>query len=297
MGAQLKHNNPKVGMACMVAAMFIFAVVNACVKQISHTYDIWQITFFRFFLTMGPAFYLLNREGLPHSLKTTQWKMLLTLGALGAGAVYVLFKAFHIGRLADVTALAYSSILFLTVLAVPVLKEKVDGRRWLAVLVGFSGVLLMASPDKNFQVGSLLGLLFAFMDAWLMILIRILTRKDKTSTVVFYFALFASLTSLPFMLFSFKMPTSFQDILYFLFIGIGGGIGQIFLTSAYRFAPASTVAPMIYTAMIWGGLFGVIFFGEPLTVPLISGAIVVVLSSLYIIHRENKVRSQDLILE
>ncbi len=282
-----RTQNIKGGILSMLLAMFLFAISNVFVKEIADTYGIWQIVFCRFFFVLIPIIYLLKKDGGIPALKPKKLHLLAITGVIGAVGVFILFKAFQIGRLADVTALAYSSILFLTALSVPFLKEKVGWRRWTAVLVGFSGILLMASPDTNIQVGSLLAIGFAFIDAVIMILLRLSTAHNKVSTTVFYMASFAALTALPFMLGEFIMPVSMKDALILIFIGVSGGVGQIFLTRAYSIAPAVAVAPMIYTSMIWGGLFGILFFGESLTIHLISGGIIVILSSLYIIYREN----------
>ncbi len=292
--------NIKTGILCMLLAMFIFAIVNVAVKELAMTYSVWQITFCRFFFVLFPVLYLLKKEGGKSALRPQKIHLLIATGVIGALGVFILFEAFHIGRLADVTALAYSSIIFLTALSVPFLKEVVGWRRWAAVLVGFSGILLMANPDIGFQMGSLLAIVFAFMDAVVMILLRIITRHNKIGTTVFYTALFATLTSAPFMLMDFSMPENWGDFSLLAFLGLGGGIGQIFLTRAYSIAPAVAVAPMIYTSMIWGALFGVFFFDESLTLSLISGGIIVVLSSTYIIYRENIERNtppRDLLID
>ena len=286
-----RFQNVPAGIFSILVAMFIFSLCNVSVKLISGTYGTWQITFARFAFVLIPVFYLLKKDGLRVALKPKRIDLLAGTGILGACAVFVLFKAFHLGNLAEVTALAYSSILFLTALSVPILKETVGWRRWCAVVVGFTGVILMASPGTSFATGSLLAIVFALMDAGIMILLRLSTAHNRVSTTVFYMSLFAALVSLPFMSFDFVMPTSLFDISIFLFLGIGGGIGQIFMTRAYDLAPASAVSPMVYTSMLWGGLFGVTFFSETITPNLISGAIVVVLCSLYIIYRENVERN------
>lgn len=299
----MKTQNPqnvKSGILCMILAMFIFAIVNAAVKDLADTYSVWQITFCRFFFVLFPVLYLLKKEGGKKALKPVKLHLLAATGIIGAFAVFILFKAFQTGRLADVTALAYSSILFVTALSVPFLKEAVGWRRWAAVAVGFSGVLLMANPDIEFQTGSLLAICFAFMDAVIMILLRISTRYNAIGATVFYMALFATLTSFPFMLMEFSMPTNWTDFALLAFLGLGGGVGQIFLTRAYSIAPAVAVAPMIYTSMIWGALFGIFFFEESLTLPLVSGAVIVILCSIYIIYRENIERNippRDLLID
>ncbi|NCP62355.1 MAG: DMT family transporter [Alphaproteobacteria bacterium] len=298
---KMQHpQNVKSGILCMILAMFIFAVVNVTVKGLASTYGVWQITFCRFFFVLFPVLYLLKKEGGKSALKPVKLHLLAATGIIGSFAVFILFKAFQTGRLADVTALAYSSILFVTALSVPFLKEAVGWRRWAAVVVGFSGVLLMANPDMGFQTGSLLAVCFAFMDAVIMILLRISTRYNAIGTTVFYMALFAALTAFPFMLMEFSMPNNRTDFALLAFLGLGGGVGQIFLTRAYSIAPAVAVAPMIYTSMIWGALFGIFFFGESLTLPLVSGAVIVILCSIYIIYRENVERNvppRDLLID
>ena len=287
-----RAQNVPAGIISILVAMFIFAICNVVAKQISSTYGVWQITCSRFLFVLIPTMYLLKKDGFREALRPKRMDLLAGTGILGAFAVFILFKAFQLGNLASVTALAYSSILFLTALSVPILKETVGWRRWLAVVVGFTGVILMASPKASFETGSLLAVLFAFMDAGIMIFLRLSTAHNRVSTTVFYMAVFATLTSLPFAISEFQMPTSLADISAFLLLGIGGGIGQIFMTRAYDLAPASAVSPMIYSSMIWGGLFGVILFDETITPKLISGAIVVVLCSLYIIYREKFERNQ-----
>ena len=300
----LRPQNVKIGILSMLLAMFTFSIVNVLVKELSSTYSVWQITFCRFFFVIFPVLYLLKKEGgsggIKATLKPQKLSLLVVIGLIGALGVFILFKAFQVGRLADVTALAYSSIIFLTALSVPLLKEAVGWRRWMAVLVGFSGILLMASPDKNIQMGSLLAIVFAIIDAIIMILLRITTQHNKVSTTVFYTALVAALTCFPFMIEDFLMPLTLRDTAMLIFLGLGGGVGQTFLTKAYSIAPAVAVAPMIYTSMIWGGLFGVLCFGESLTLNLLVGAFVVVLCSVYIIYRENKERNnppRDLLID
>lgn len=292
--------NIKNGILCMLLAMFIFAIVNVAVKELAATYSVWQITFCRFFFVLFPVVYLLKKEGGKSTLKPQKIHLLIAIGVIGALGVFILFEAFHIGRLADVTALAYSSIIFLTALSVPFLKEVVGWRRWAAVVVGFSGILLMANPQIGFQMGSLLAIVFAFMDAVVMILLRIVTRHNKISTTVFYTALVATFVSFPFMASDFLMPHNWIDFALLAFLGLGGGLGQIFLTRAYSIAPAVSVAPMIYTSMIWGALFGVFFFGEFLSLSLIVGGAIVILCSTYIIYRENIERNtppRDLLID
>jgi drug/metabolite transporter (DMT)-like permease len=281
------QQNTFLGIVYMLLAIFIFSIVNLVVKKIAGTYSIWQLTFCRFFFALIPVFFLLSLK----SLQTKRGPLLGTIGVLNALSAFLIFEALHIGRLADVTAIAYSSILFVTAFSVPLLKEKVGIYRWSAVVIGFVGVLVMANPGGTsnlFELGALLSILFAALDGFVMILLRLVTRTERVPTVVFYALLSASLVSLPFMLLSFKAPLSGVDAFYLIFIGVGGGLGQLFLTRAYHLASAVAVAPMIYTALIWGALFGIVLFAEPLTTHFLVGGSLVIVCSLYIIYRAYK---------
>lgn len=277
------------GIFNMIAAMLIFSTVNFAVKFLSTGYGVWEIVFCRFAFTLIPASVMVaaQRKGF-HGLKTEQMPQYIILGALGAGAVFILFKAFAIGQFANVTALAYSSIIFLTLLSPIFLKETVGWRRWLAVAVGFVGIILMVHPDPaSFDIGALLAAGFAFFDAILMMMLRSIGKRDKSATIVFFFALYAALFSLPMMLFEgFVMPLNVTDLALLAFLGIGGGIGQLFLAQSYRLAETVVVSPMIYTSLIWGALWGLWFLDEQFSINLIVGALIVVLSSIFIIYRE-----------
>lgn len=283
--------NKKSGICYMLTAMFIFSFLSVIVKDITHFYPVWQVVFFRVFFVLFPSLYMVKRDGGWHLLKTQQLGGLAFLGTLGAFAIYLLFKAFRLLPLADATALAYSSILFITMFSMPILKEYVGIHRWFAVTIGFVGVLIMASPKGDLNTNCLFALTFAFLDAVLMITIRILTRKTLSSVVVFYFALFASMVSGLFMLFEWKVP-NYRDLALLIFMGVGSGVAQLFLTNAYRLAPAVVVAPMTYSSMLWGTLFGFIFFDEIPTWQLGIGALLVISAGLYIIYRESLVHTQ-----
>jgi drug/metabolite transporter (DMT)-like permease len=278
----------KAGIFYILTAMFIFSCTNALVKDVAQTYPMWEVVFFRLFFVIIPASYMIYREGGVSLLKAHQWGKLVFLGVLGAFGVYFLFMAFRYLPLADATGLAYSSILFITALSGPLLKEAVGIHRWLAVLLGFVGVLIMASPQGNLDPNTLYAIGFAMIDGLLMIVIRLLTRQDRSSVIVFYFAVFASVISGAFMLFDWQTPT-LKDFFILVAMGIGGGVGQLFMTNAYKLAPAVVVAPMSYSSMLWGALFGFVFFQEIPTWQVGVGAATVIAAGLYIIYRETMI--------
>lgn len=269
----------------MLGAMFIFSCLNVIVKDVTQNYPVWQVVFFRVFFALPLMFYMIQRDGAFPTLKKSQLKGLLFLGVVGALAIFCLFTSFRLLPLANATALAYSSILFITLLSQPVLKEYVGIHRWSAITAGFIGVLIMVSPKGQIDVQSLYALAFAFLEAVMVMTIRILSRQLSAKVIVFYFALFASVISGSMMVYEWKTPT-FKDFVMLALMGFGGGIAQLMLTHAYRIAPAVAVAPMSYSSLLWGMIFGLIFFNEHPTLHLGLGSAIIISACLYIIYRE-----------
>lgn len=273
------------GICYILAAMFIFSCVNALVKDITASYPIWQVIFFRAVFAVFPALFMLIQEDAIVELKTSQWPGMVGLGVIGTAALYLLFEMFKLLPLADASAITFTTILFITALSYPILKERVGLDRWIAIAVGFAGVMMIVRPTLDLSWGTACGLGFAFLDAVLMLMIRVLTRKDKSSVVVFYFTAVTGGISLLFLPFYFVWPTP-MDWVLLVALGVGGGLGQLFLTQSYKLAPAVVVAPMIYSTMIWGTLFGYIFYDEIPQEHVLWGACVVIAAGLFIIWRE-----------
>lgn len=285
------------GIFYMLLAMFTFCVANVFVKSVAPHYPIIEIVFFRNFFALIPAFYMVMRGGGVSALKTPNMPYHALCGAAGVLGLYCLFMGFQLLPLADATCLAYASILFVTALSGPFLKEYIEMPRWLAVLVGFMGVVIMSKPTGDIFNHDIFYILsFSMVDAFIMLSARKLSRTNAPGTIVFYYSLFGTLTSGLFLFFTWKTPTAIA-FLQFAAIGLGGGIAQIFLTQAYKRAPAGAVAPMIYSTMLWSVLFGYILFDEVPSLHLWAGSVIVIASGLYIIYRENKEDTTKEIIE
>ena len=188
-------------------------------------------------------------------------------------------------------------------LAAVILKEKVRIYRWTAVFVGFIGVIVMLIPHLDFSqyamagamsvatIGSILALLAAFCNAGTVIQTRRLTQSEATSSIVFYFSLMTALAGLVSLPFAWHTPTEYE-LLLLIGTGLFGGIGHIFLTESYRYAPASVVAPFDYSSMLWALLLGYWLFGELPTVLVYVGACIVAAAGLFVIWRERELGLQ-----
>lgn len=291
-----RQNQPLVGGLYMALAMLVLMSVNVAVKDATAGYPIAQIVFFRFAFSLVPCLLLLKQAGGLVALKTPDLKLHLFSGFIGPLGLYCLFKSFHLLPLAEATALTYASTLFLTILSIPILGEKVGLPRWTAVLVGFGGILVMANPSGDlFQTGIFFSLGFALIDALVFILARILTGRNHPASIVFYFSVFSTLVSVCFLPFdNWKTPESLWHWGQLILLGLGGGVGQILLTQAFRYAPATVAAPISYTSFVWGVLFGMLIWGEFPPFKIWIGCAVLITCGLFITFRAHREEQKSL---
>ncbi|MCA0371013.1 MAG: DMT family transporter [Proteobacteria bacterium] len=289
------------GAAFMVAAMFTFCVVNVVVKDTAGSFPILQLVFFRNFLAIIPCYLIFKSAGRAASLKTRHMPTHLLCGSLGVLALYCLFTSFHVLPLADATAFSYTSILFVTLFSYVILKEHLDAWRVSAVALGFMGVLIMAKPSGDvLHTGIFYSLVFAAIDAFVMVSARRLTKDDHPAVVVFYFACVASFVSALFLPFGNWVTPDGAQLLKLCFLGLGGGFAQFLLTQAFRHAPAVVVAPLTYTSLVWSVLFGAVLWGDFPTQQLLAGCALVMACGCFMTWREHKKQStfaKDLLLK
>lgn len=278
---------PLYGMLLMILAMIVFSGVNLFVKDVAERYGVVQIVFFRCAFMMPPVIFALLRSK-TRTFKSFQMKRHVMCGTIGFVGLFCLYYSLRTLPLAEVTTLCFTSIFFVTLLAALYLKEPVNFNQWFAVLAGFIGILIIAQPSGALPFyGIMTALCFSVIDAFIMINARILTRNDSSYLIVFYFSLFSSLSALFFLPFEWVTPTA-PDFIKLMTLGIAGGIGQILITKAYEKAPAAFVAPMIYTAILWSILFGLVFYGEVPNLRLLIGCSMIVLSGLWILRESIK---------
>jgi drug/metabolite transporter (DMT)-like permease len=274
------------GIGFMVAAVGAFSVMDALIKWLSSTFPVMQILLFRTAFALVPIVLLISRLGGLSALRTQNFVDHLGRSLFTTLALIGFIYAFGRMPLADVVAIGFSAPLFITALSLPMLGERVDTRRWVAVLVGFIGVITMVRPGAGvFGQVALVALAATVCYALGIISIRLLNRTETTAALVVYVnvnSLLAALLAVPF---GFVWPT-WIEAAELIAVGLIGGLAQLLLTIAYQLAPAAVVAPFDYTAMLYVIWFGYIFFGDLPDKPLIVGAAIVIGSGLYILHRE-----------
>jgi drug/metabolite transporter (DMT)-like permease len=280
------------GILYAIASVFIFAVANAMVKWLVADYPVTEVVFFRCLFALLPCGVLIATHGGWITLRTRR----LRDHALRAGTQFVsmmcIFTAFGMMPLADAVAIQFASPLFLTVLSIFLLGERVGIHRWSAVLVGFVGVLVMVRPGPGlFASGALFALANALTGASVTIAMRRMSLTESSTTLVVYQGLFTTLLSTCLLPLGWVTPGPFEALLL-VGVGILSGIGQFCWTQAFRFAPAAVAAPFSYLSMIWAVGFGFVLWGDVPSPSLIAGGVVVAASGLYILYRETVRRRQ-----
>lgn len=284
----MTHHSSLKGILYMLAAMFVFSCVNAVAKEVLTQYSMFQILFFRSFFALIPMSILMMREGGLQIMKTDQTLRYIGLGFVGVVALTGLFESLARMPLAEAVSIHFSETFILTALSAWILKEKVGLQSWMAVIIGFIGVLIIFRPSLDIiNVGALFGLAFALGDAIYMLNARILTRRYSSVAVVMYFGIMVSIISGCFLPWYWVTP-DWDHLVRLVLLGLGGGTGLYFVTQAYHHAPASTVAPMIYSALIWNMILGYVFWGDMPDAIFFVGASLIVGSGLYIIYQETR---------
>ena len=276
----------RAGIFFSIAAVFVFSVSNALIKWLVARYPVGEVVVFRSIFSLIPALVIVFSQGGWGSLRTHRIKGHLLRSVVQFGSMCAVFMAFSMMPLADAVAITFASPLFLTILAIPMLGEKVGLHRAGAVLVGFAGVLIMVRPGPDlFGSGAPFALMNAALGAYLGILIRQMARSETSSSLVFYNVAFGAIFSLFLVPFGWVTPT-WHDMGPLVALGLVSGLGQYLWVRGAQLAPASVAAPFGYMHMIWAMLFGFMLWGDLPDLPLIAGSVIVAASGLYILHRE-----------
>ena len=274
------------GIGAAVLAMALFSASDVIVKVLREDYGAAQIFFFRSVFALLPALVLLRMDGGVAALKTRRLGLHVFRSLLTAIFLMAFFYALRTLPLADAYTIVFAAPLFITALSVPLVGERVGPRRWAAVLVGFTGILVVLRPEGAlFSMAGLIALGGTAVYAVAMLLVRRMSRTETQSALVIYLLLTGIVLSGVAMLWDWATPNPMALILM-LAVGVLSGCGQIFIVRAYSIAPPATISPFQYTQMIWGVAYGYLIFADLPSPWVILGASIVIGSGLYILHRE-----------
>jgi drug/metabolite transporter (DMT)-like permease len=279
-------NDSRRGIAWMLLTMLLFVSMDAVVKQLIQTYPVPQVAWARFFFHAILMAAVLGRR-LPATFATRRRGLQVLRSGLLLVTTLQFFGGLYFLPLADMTAIMQSAPLIVTALSLPLLGEHVGVRRWVGVAAGFTGALIIIRPGTEaMQLAALLPLGAATTFALYQITTRILSRTDATFNTLLYTPLLGAAAMSVAAPFFWVMPDAEGWALMAL-TGVFGGLGHFTMIRAFTWAPAASVSPFGYSALIWATLFGLVLFGDFPDSWTIIGALVIVGSGLYILHREH----------
>ena len=281
--------NTMFGIVLMLISTIAFAAMHACVRHLSDDLHPFEIAFFRnlFGVFMLAPWFI--RFGLT-PFHTQKLRLHFVRAGLNIFAMLSFFMAVSMTPLARVQALSFSAPLFATLLAIVLLRETVGLRRWLALIVGFAGAMIIIRPGlEAVDTGSLLVLFSAAVWAVTLIVIKTLSRTDSSVTITVYMVLLMTPLSFIPALFYWQWPTLGQ-LGWLVLVGIFGTAGQMLVAQSFRYAEATAVMPMDFMKLIWGALLGYLIFSEVPDSWTWLGGTVIFAGATYLTYREHQLK-------
>lgn len=275
------------GMTCAAVAIALLAVQSVCAKTLAQNgQHVIEIAFFRSLIALIPFFIWLvvNKKLTLLSGIKKPWTLTARVvnGIIGLAITFAALKHLPI---ADASVLFFASVIIAPILSFLFLKERVGIRRWSAIAVGMTGVIIAASPSWQISiVGLLFGLCASFMQATTCTLLRSL-KGESSIAVTFYFFFGGSILAAIALPFVWSTPT-LDQIPLFLLLGTSGGAAQLLLAFSFRFAPTSIIMPFQYTGLIWAVIFDFTIWSVFPAVPVFIGSGIIIASHIYIVYRE-----------
>jgi drug/metabolite transporter (DMT)-like permease len=291
-----RADRPLAGIGMRLAGTVFLTIMFALAKLAEDRgVNLVEILFFRQSIMVIPVVIIAALGPGLASLKTSRPGSHLRRAVSGLTGMALNFATVAMLPLAEAQTVWFTTPLFATVLGALWLREHVGGHRWGSVLIGFIGVLIVVHPSSGslHPLGTVVGLAAAFMVAVTSILIRQIGRTEGPLTVVFWFGVNSS-TGLAFALPWMLHHHDARTWAFLVGMGLAGSFGQICLTFSLRFAPVSVIAPIDYAGLFWATALGAWLFGEWPTPWTWVGAPVIIVSGLYIVWREHKLRRIEL---
>lgn len=283
------QSSPLHGVALFALATAVLSLMDVSAKHLAQELSFVQVAWSRYFGHVAiTAAVLLPRRGLA-LLSTPRLPMQLFRSALLLACTLLFFAALAVMPLADAVAITFLSPLLVVALAAPLLNERIDAKRWVAVAVGFAGAMAIVRPGAGVvHWGAILVLIMCFAYALYLVTTRMLAATEDAGTTLFYSGLIgaAPLTlALPWF---WTSPPGLLDWLLLAGLGPLGAIGHWLLIRAHDMAQAATLAPLNYVSLVWAALFGFAVFGDFPDAVTLAGAAVLVGAGIYVVSLERR---------
>jgi len=277
----------RLAVVLVVAATLCFSILDASAKWLVQSLPVLQVVWVRFAAhVLLMALLLAPRHGLD-IVRMKSPKLQLLRGLMLCSMTALNFVALQYLQLAETGAIQFSVPILIALLSAWWLGEKLDGRRWVAIVGGFVGVLLVLRPGSHaFHPALLLSVMNAFLYAAFNLLTRRMAATESAEATQLLSAIVAALLLAPFALWQWQAPTSAMQWAVLLLCGLMGGVGHLFVAMAHRHASAAVLGPFIYQQILYMTLWGWLVFKQIPDAFVVAGAGVVVASGLYLLWME-----------
>ena len=275
----------QLGFLYMFMSICAFSIMDIIVKWSEH-YPLGQVLFFRGFFGIVFYFFIIPRERL-HNFYFTKRPGLHFLRCFsGLIALVAIFIALRSLPLATVVSISFAAPIFTTIFSIFLLSEKVGVYRWLAVIVGFIGILVITEPGiTSLNIYYIFPIIFCIGLSYVAITIRKLSSTEPVWLISLYFSISITLLSIFSIPLGWIMPST-KDFLILAMIGIFGGVANLWLSQSYKYSEVSLVTPLKYLALVFAIIFGYLIWDEIPTIKSLFGAGLVIFSTLIIFRRE-----------
>ena len=281
----------QLGFLYMFLSVCAFSIMDLIVKWSEH-YPLGEVLFFRGFFGLLFYFFIIPRERFKDFYYTKRAGLHFLRCMFGLIALLAIFIALRNLPLATVVSISFAAPIFTTIFSIFFLSEKVGLFRWLAVLVGFIGIIIITEPGfSSLNIYYVYPIIFCLGLSYVAIAIRQLSTTEPVWLISLNFSAAITIVSIFTIPFGWIMP-NIKDLVLLSFIGIFGGVANLWLSQSYKFSEVSLVTPLKYLALVFAIIFGFFIWDEIPTFKTLLGALLVITSSVIIFRREIVLKKQ-----
>ena len=281
----------QLGFLYMFLSICAFSIMDLIVKW-SDTYPLGVVLFFRGFFGVLFYFFIIPKQRVKNFYYTKRAGLHFLRCVFGLIALIAIFIALRNLPLATVVSISFAAPIFTTIFSIFFLSEKVGFYRWLAVFVGFFGIIIITEPGfSSLNIYYIYPIIFCLGLSYVAIAIRQLSTTEPVWLISLNFSAAITIVSLFTIPFGWIMP-NVQDLFLLSLIGVFGGVANLWLSQSYKFSEVSLVTPLKYLALVFAIIFGYFIWDEVPTIKTLSGALLVIISSIIIFRREIILKKQ-----
>ena len=281
------------GIALMCGAVAGFSCIDASAKFLNNHMDIIQVVWARYAFAFLFSLFISNPFARPALMRTSRPWLQIVRSALLVLSTALNVIALRYLQLDQTVSIMFATPFLVAALAGPLLGEWIGPRRWAAISIGFLGVLVVMRPGVGgIHPAAILTVIGTCIYAIYIITTRILARTDSTETTLFYSNIVGVVAITALLPFVWTTPTDWLVAILMIVIGGFGALGHFLLIAAHRLAPAAILSPFIYSQLVWMIMLGYIVFSDVPNRWTLVGASIVIISGLYLLYRERKVKGE-----